>query len=278
MARVLYFDCFSGAAGDMILAALLDAGLPLEALKDALGSLGVDHELVVERVMRAGIAATHVSVRDKGHGHSHAHSHEHAHSHDQHDHGHDHSHDHGHGHVPGHSHSHAHSHHHEHRTLAEIAGLIDRSGLSAGGKTRAKALFRRIGEAEAAIHNMPIEKVHLHEVAALDSIIDIVGAVFALEWFGGGRDRVLAGERGRRHRPDRAWHVPGARTGHAAAADRRARVQHRAAGRARDADGRADRQRLCVIVRADAGHGHASRRVRRRHEGFSRVCPMCCGW
>jgi uncharacterized protein (TIGR00299 family) protein len=168
MARVLYFDCFSGAAGDMILAALLDAGLPLEALKGALGSLGVDHELVVERVMRAGIAATHVSVRDKGQGHTHSHAHAHSHDHD---------------HAHGHSQTDAHSHHHEHRTLAEIAGLIDRSGLSAAGKTRAKALFRRIGEAEAAIHNMPIEQVHLHEVAALDSIIDIVGAVFALEWF-----------------------------------------------------------------------------------------------
>jgi len=165
MARVLYFDCFSGAAGDMILAALLDAGLPLQSLNDALGSLGVDHELAVERVMRAGIAATHLSVRDKARGHdsSHAHGHDHAH---------------------GQGYSHTHSHHHEHRTLAEIAGLIDRSGLSAAGKTRAKALFQRIGEAEAAIHNMPLEKVHLHEVAALDSIIDIVGAVFALEWFG----------------------------------------------------------------------------------------------
>jgi uncharacterized protein (TIGR00299 family) protein len=169
MARVLYFDCFSGAAGDMILAALLDAGLPLDALKNALGSLGVDHDLVVDRVVRAGIAATHVSVHDKARGHDRSHSHELAHGHE-------------------HSHSRSgadrHSHHHEHRTLAEIAALIDRSGLSAGGKTRAKALFRRIGEAEAAIHNMPIEKVHLHEVAALDSIIDIVGAVFALEWFG----------------------------------------------------------------------------------------------
>lgn len=167
MARVVYFDCFSGAAGDMILAALLDAGLPLDALKEALGSLGVDHELAVERVTRAGIAATHVSVRDKlsarGHGHSH-------------------SHEHGHGHSSDHSHSQA--HHHEHRTLAEIAGLIDQSRLSVAGKERAKALFQRIGEAEAAIHNMPIEQVHLHEVAAVDSIIDICGAVFALEWLG----------------------------------------------------------------------------------------------
>jgi uncharacterized protein (TIGR00299 family) protein len=169
MTRVLYFDCFSGAAGDMILAALLDAGLPLDALKDALGSLGVEHELVVERVMRAGIAATHLSVRDKSHDHGHDHDLEHGHEH-----GHDHS----------HAHGHSHSHHHEHRTLAEIARIIDGSGLSAEGKSRAKGLFQRIGEAEAAIHNMPIENVHLHEVAAVDSIIDIVGAVFALEWFG----------------------------------------------------------------------------------------------
>jgi uncharacterized protein (TIGR00299 family) protein len=170
MARVLYFDCFSGAAGDMILAALLDAGLPLEALRNALGSLGVDHELVVERVMRGGIAATHVSVRDKQHNVSHAHQHassdDHTHSHDR-------------GDPQTSSHS-----HHEHRTLAEIAAVIDRSGVSAAGKARAKALFQRIAQAEASIHNMPLERVHLHEVGALDSIIDIVGAVFALEWFG----------------------------------------------------------------------------------------------
>jgi len=170
MARVLYFDCFSGAAGDMILAALLDAGLPLEALQNALGSLGVDHELVVQRVMRGGIAATHVSVRDKQHDVSHAHQHAS-------------SHDHTHSHDPGDPHRSSHSHH-EHRTLAEIGGVIDRSGLSAAGKARAKALFQRIAEAEASIHNMPLERVHLHEVGALDSIIDIVGAVFALEWFG----------------------------------------------------------------------------------------------
>jgi uncharacterized protein (TIGR00299 family) protein len=170
MARVLYFDCFSGAAGDMILAALLDAGLPLEALRNALGSLGVDHELVVERVMRGGIAATHVSVRDKQHNVSHAHQHA---SSDDHTHSHD----------PGDPQTSSHSHH-EHRTLAEIAAIIDRSGVSAAGKARAKALFQRIAQAEASIHNMPLERVHLHEVGALDSIIDIVGAVFALEWFG----------------------------------------------------------------------------------------------
>ena len=72
---------------------------------------------------------------------------------------------------------------------AEIFELIDRSALSPAGRERAKALFQRLGEAEAAIHQMPVEKVHLHEVGALDSIIDIVGAVFALEW--AGADRIV---------------------------------------------------------------------------------------
>lgn len=171
MARVMYLDCFSGAAGDMLLAALIDAGLPVDELQRALGSLGVGHELEVTRVMRAGIAATHVAVR-------HQHGNDGHHQHDHHHHHHHHHHDHGRNeHAPHHR-------DHSHRTLAEIAGLIEQSALSAAGKARAKALFRRIGEAEAAIHNMPLEQVHLHEVGALDSIIDIAGAVFALEWFG----------------------------------------------------------------------------------------------
>ena len=74
-----------------------------------------------------------------------------------------------------------------HRTLPEIFELIDRSALSASGRNRAKELFHRLAEAEAAIHQTPIDHVHLHEVGALDSIIDIVGAVFALEWAGAER-------------------------------------------------------------------------------------------
>jgi uncharacterized protein (TIGR00299 family) protein len=158
MSRVMYFDCFSGAAGDMVLGALLDAGLPLDALRAALGTLGVGHELRVSRVVRAGITANHVQVIEDGRGHDH-----HAHDHD---------------------HGHAHTHAHGHRSLKEIEHLIGHSALSTGGKSRAKAMFRRLAEAEAAIHSTPIETVHLHEVGALDSIIDIVGAVFALEWFG----------------------------------------------------------------------------------------------
>jgi uncharacterized protein (TIGR00299 family) protein len=132
----------------MILGALLDAGLPLDELRAALGSLGVEGwEISAERVVRAGISATKFRV------------HEHALA------------------APGSQPAHRHYH------LAGIKKRIDQSALSAAGKARAKALFDRLAAAEADIHNTSIEKVHLHEVGALDSIIDIVGCVFALEWF-----------------------------------------------------------------------------------------------
>jgi pyridinium-3,5-bisthiocarboxylic acid mononucleotide nickel chelatase len=154
---VLYFDCFSGASGDMVLGALIDAGVPLAEIRRALGSLAIDPDAVwTEPVVRSGIRATKFCVRGEDAGHTH---------------------DNRHGHEP-------------HRTLAEIAGLIDGSGLSACGKARAQALFRRLGEVEAAIHGVPLERVHLHEVGALDSIIDIVGAVHALEHLGA--DRIVA--------------------------------------------------------------------------------------
>src|SRR5207248_8168561 len=68
--------------------------------------------------------------------------------------------------------------------------LIDRSSLSPPGRARAKAMFQRLAETEAAIHQMPVDQVHLHEVGALDSIIDIVGIVFAMEW--AGADRIVS--------------------------------------------------------------------------------------
>ena len=193
--RVLYFDCFSGASGDMVLGALIDAGVALEDVRRALGSLAISPESVwTEPVVRAGIRATKFCVvgEEPVAAHVHQqhvnHSHEHSHSHSHPVHGHHHGHDHDNDHA--HSHSHDTGHPHDHRSLAEINQLIDRSALSASGKARAKALFQQLGEAEAAIHGTTLEKVHLHEVGALDSIIDIVGAVYALESLG--IDRVVA--------------------------------------------------------------------------------------
>ena len=192
MARILYFDCFSGASGDMVLGALLDAGLPLEELRAALGSLAVEGASVsAAKVLRAGVSATKFSVHENGR-HAHldndAHSRdfdEHHRDHDHHDHD---RHDPDRRHEPAHAHTHDHSvaavaSPHSHRSLAEINALIDRSALSTAAKSRASQLFQRLGEVEAAIHQIPVENIHLHEVGALDSIIDIVGAVFALEWF-----------------------------------------------------------------------------------------------
>jgi len=143
-----YFDCFSGASGDMILGALIDLGLPMPALRDALGSLAIEYgQVTAERVTRAGVAATKFRLIEGATDPS----------------------------AGG-----SHKHHH----LNHIVAAINRSSWSESGRERAVQLFERLAQAEAAIHGTPIERVHLHEVGALDSIIDIVGAVFGFEWFG----------------------------------------------------------------------------------------------
>jgi len=149
----------------MVLGALIDAGVPLAEIRRALGSLAIDPEAVwTEPVVRTGIRATKFCVRgeDSAHTHSHASAAGET-SVDQHE---------------------------PHRTVTQIEALIDGSALSAAGKERSKALFRRLGEVEAAIHGVPLDQVHLHEVGALDSVIDIVGAVHALEYLGA--DRIVA--------------------------------------------------------------------------------------
>jgi pyridinium-3,5-bisthiocarboxylic acid mononucleotide nickel chelatase len=164
----LYFDCFSGASGDMILGALIDTGVPLAEVRAALGSLAIDRDAVwTERVSRAGISATKFQVRGEALPHDHAHDHEGGPDHHHH-------------HPPALDHETIH-HHGAHRSLAEIYRLIDGSSLSGSGRDRAKQLFARLAEAESTVHGTPIEQVHLHEVGALDSIIDIVGTVHALE-------------------------------------------------------------------------------------------------
>jgi pyridinium-3,5-bisthiocarboxylic acid mononucleotide nickel chelatase len=144
---MLYLDCFSGASGDMVLGALLDLGLPLDALKSALGSLSLEYgDVGAERVLRAGVTATKFTLTDTRPASG----------------------------DPTHKHYH----------LKGIVNAIRRSSLSPEGQDRAVHLFERLAAAEAAIHNTPIEKVHLHEVGALDSIIDIVGAVYGFAWLG----------------------------------------------------------------------------------------------
>jgi uncharacterized protein (TIGR00299 family) protein len=155
--KILYLDCFSGVSGDMVLGACLDAGMPLDDLRAALGSLGLeDYAVSSERVLRSGISATRWLLDERVPA----------------------------GAVPpqeGAPHAGAQSHPHRH--VAQIERLIARSALGPASRDRAIALVRRLAAIEAEIHQTAIANVHLHEVGALDSILDIVGGVFALEWF-----------------------------------------------------------------------------------------------
>ncbi|HEY6306037.1 MAG TPA: nickel pincer cofactor biosynthesis protein LarC [Candidatus Angelobacter sp.] len=194
--RIAYLECFSGISGDMFLGALIDAGVPSELFTRTVEALGVDARLEISRVDRSGISATKVDVIVAGEKelpreefwskeqaarqHEHKHGHEHAHDEHSHDHGHDHSHEQGHG--P--SHEPTHEHHHAHRGLTEIRGIINRSGISQTAKQCAIKIFEALGAAEARVHNTDIEKIHFHEVGAVDAIVDIVCASVGSEALG----------------------------------------------------------------------------------------------
>lgn len=214
--KTLYLDCFSGIAGDMTLAALIDLGADIGYIVTELEKLPIDRfEMEVVPVVKRGISAkllrlsfdegddfprnVHIGHHGKehkhehhheGHGHHHeGHGHHHEHHHEEHGHHHAHhhhhdDHEHGHAHHYGHVHAHAHSHDHEHRKAADIIAMIEASSLPRRVKERSVAIFRVIAEAEGRIHGMPPEDVHFHEVGAMDSIIDIIGVCLALENLG----------------------------------------------------------------------------------------------
>nr|WP_027445234.1 nickel insertion protein [Pontibacillus marinus] len=192
MMKALYLDCFSGISGDMTIGALLDLGGDLDLLKEELKKLNIDEEYDIEsnKVVKTGVSATKFDVllhheHVHGHDHHHTHDHEHSHSHDGHTHDHSHSHE---GHTHEHDHSHDHHHHghdhshdHHHRHYSDIVELISQAGFNEHVEKMALKIFEKIGRAEAKIHNMPFEKVHFHEVGAVDSIIDIVGTCILMD-------------------------------------------------------------------------------------------------
>ena len=136
--KTLYFDCFAGASGDMILGAMVGAGVDGEFLRQQLSLLRVSgFSIDFETVNRSGLSATYARVEI--------------------------------------------AHEHRHRSLADIKEIIHGSDLSDSVKQRAVQIFTRLGEAEARVHNEPIEKVHFHEVGALDAIVDVVGAAICFD-------------------------------------------------------------------------------------------------
>ena len=217
--RTIYLDCGMGAAGDMLMAALLE--LCPEKKEEFLGKMnglglpGVKVE--AEPAVKCGITGTHMNVTVFGeeeesedvhdHGHAHTHSHEacesaaadglhsHVHSHDGHDHHHEdhdaHSHDHHHGeHVHSHD-GHDHSHHHQHHsTMAGIASIIDGLDIPDPVKEDIKAVYALIAEAESHAHGMPVDQIHFHEVGTMDAVADIAGVCLLFHELGA--DQIIA--------------------------------------------------------------------------------------
>lgn len=186
--KILYLECKSGISGDMTVAALLDLGVDRDYFDKALHSLkleGVRWE--ISRVDKNGIMACDFNVilpGEDAHEHHHEHEHQHGHTHHGHNHGHEHEHDHEHAHT-GHDHGHTHAHAaHAHRNLHDVCHIIDHGELTPRAKDIAKRIFGVVAEAEAKVHGKSIEDVHFHEVGALDSIIDIVGAAVCLDFLG----------------------------------------------------------------------------------------------
>lgn len=139
---LIYVDAFSGASGDMLLGALLDAGLAEKDLRECLARLPVSgYDLAVRKEDRKGLVATRAEVRLTGH-------------------------------------------HHHHRGLSDIEAIIAGAELPGGAGERARAVFRRLAEAEAKVHGTTPEEVHFHEVGAVDAIVDIVGVCAGLAMLG----------------------------------------------------------------------------------------------
>jgi uncharacterized protein (TIGR00299 family) protein len=175
--KTLHFDCFAGISGDMALGAFVDLGVDPDMLRAELGKLGLEDmgpwELRFERDQRGGITGTHAVVDLGGRMDHHAMDIEpvDGDSGGGHQHGHEHTHEHG----------HTHEHSHSKTTWKDIRSLIAGSGLSEGAKQRALDIFTRIAEAEAQVHGTAVGDVAFHEVGAMDSIIDIVGAAICLD-------------------------------------------------------------------------------------------------
>jgi len=193
--RIAYLDCFSGMSGDMFLGALIDAGVSAKLFEDAVSALDIGARLEISRVSRAGITATKVDVFVHGEKELPREVFLEQQSRRKHEHVHDHEHESGHKHAAEHvelrehnfsqsahegtragapaPHEHE-SHEHSHgRGLKEIREIIGKSGIDEAAKRTALAMFEALGKAEAKIHNNDIEKVHFHEVGAVDAMVDI---------------------------------------------------------------------------------------------------------
>jgi len=156
--KTLYFECNMGAAGDMLMAALLELHPDPEDFLKRLGAIGIpDVEVAVEKSIKCGIIGTHITVKICGQEEiSHDHHHEHEHTHNEHD-------------------------NHSHDSYHDIGHMIDHLNISETVKKNALGVYRLIAEAESHAHGVPIDKIHFHEVGELDAVADIVGVCMLIE-------------------------------------------------------------------------------------------------
>jgi len=175
--KALYFDCFSGISGDMTLGALLDLGVDRELFESELKKLKLNgYDIIIEKKSCNGIWGTNVQVvlndhcKDMGEGTGCVGEHKHLNEYSAE--------------VGGHVHGHIEQHSHSERNLRGIELMIESSGLKQGVKDFSKKVFREIARAEAKVHNKCMDEIHFHEIGAVDSIIDIVGAAICVDLLG----------------------------------------------------------------------------------------------
>lgn len=162
--KTLYLDCAMGAAGDMLMGALLELCPEKETFLEIMNGLIPGVSVTAERKASGGIMGTHMHVL--------VHGQEEGHAHHDHDHGHDHEHE----------HEHTHEHHHAHP--ADIAHQIGHLSLPEGVKSNALAVYDSIAQAEALAHGKPVTEIHFHEVGTLDAVADVVGVCLLMEMLG----------------------------------------------------------------------------------------------
>jgi uncharacterized protein (TIGR00299 family) protein len=173
----LHLDPTSGIAGDMTVAALVDAGVPARVVTGAIAAMGIKGlRTRFERRRRGAYEAQGFVVTMRGQRDAHEHEHE------QHEHEHEHEHEHDHDHEHAHADGHGHDHEHEHRKYSDIRRLLRRAVLEPDARALASNIFARVAEVEAELHGVRVADVAFHEVGAWDSIADIVGVAAAIAW------------------------------------------------------------------------------------------------
>lgn len=169
--KTLYLECHMGAAGDMLMGALLELLPNPDAFLETMNSMGLPGiKIQAEPSIKCGITGTHISVKIHG---EEEHSKDHHHLESAHTH-----------HTHTHEHSHTHEHHHSHRGMAEIMDIMEHLNITEEVRNDVKHIYQLIAKAEGQVHGKEVSEIHFHEVGTLDAIADITGCVMLFHQIG----------------------------------------------------------------------------------------------